>query len=379
MIPLAVPNLSGNERKNLLECIETNFVSSVGPFVDRFEEMVVQASKSIESIAVSSGTTGLHLALTAVEVKHNDLVVLPSFTFIASANAIAHCGASPWLFDITQESWTLNPDQLSEELRKSTHYSSGNLIHSKTGRRVAAILPVYTFGMPGDMDAINAIAKEFELPVIADAAAALGAKYRGRDIGELADISVCSFNGNKTVTCGGGGSLFGNNVKLLRKARHLSTTARLGTDYDHDEVGFNYRMTNVQAAIGCAQLEQLESFVLRKQKINDSYTKAACELERIEPFPAPEWAKSACWFSGVLLENRNDVDHVLQGLLELGIEARPFWKPIHLQAPYSGCPRTDLKISEKIWRKIVTLPSSTSITEDEIIYVINSLKKVCTS
>lgn len=376
MITLAVPNLSGNEKRYLQECVSTNYVSSVGPFVDRFEEMVAQACGCSRSVATSSGTTGLHLALTAAGVRHQDLVVLPSFTFIASANAIAHCGASPWLFDITEGSWTLDPDQLYEQLKKSTKLSRGVLKHSKTGRRVAAILPVYTLGLPADMDAIRSVAKEFELPVVADAAAALGARYRGRNIGNLADVSVCSFNGNKTITCGGGGALFGNDVELLEKAHHLSTTARLGAAYDHDEVGFNYRLTNIQAAVGCAQMEQLEQFVDRKREIHTRYTEMAEEISGINPFPAPGWAKSACWFTGVVLDVRLDPENVLEGLQERGIGARPFWKPVHMQEPYRKDPQAIMDVSEGIWRRIVTLPCSTSITEDEIKHVMNSVREL---
>jgi perosamine synthetase len=373
MIPLAVPNLCGNEKRYLQECVATNYVSSVGPFVDRLEEMVTKACECNRSVATSSGTTGLHLALTAAGVRHQDLVILPSFTFIASANAIAHCGASPWLFDITEGSWTLDPDQLYEQLKKTTNFSRGVLTHTKTGRRVAAILPVYTLGLPADMDAIRSIATEFELPVIADAAAALGARYRGRNIGDLADISVCSFNGNKTITCGGGGALFGNNIELLEKAYHLSTTARRGAAYDHDEVGFNYRLTNIQAAVGCAQMEQLEQFVARKREIHTSYTETAEGISGIKPFPAPGWAQSACWFSGVVLDVRLDPDNVLAGLRERGIGARPFWKPVHMQAPYRNDPKAIMDVSKGIWRRIVTLPCSTSITEDEIKYVMDSV------
>ena len=304
MIPLAVPNLCGNEKRYLQECIETNYVSSVGPFVDRLEDMVNKASGCSRSVATSSGTAGLHLALTAAGVQYQDLVILPSFTFIASANAIAHCGARPWLFDITKDSWTLDPNQLYEELKKTYNLQSGVLTHTKTGRRVSAILPVYTLGLPADMDAINSIAREFEIPVIADAAAALGARYRGRNIGQLADISVCSFNGNKTITCGGGGALFGNNVELLEKAFHLSTTARQGAAYDHDEIGFNYRLTNIQAAVGCAQMEQLEQFVARKREIHIAYTEMADEISSINSFPEPAWAESSSWFSGIVLNSQ---------------------------------------------------------------------------
>ena len=376
MIPLAVPNLNGNEERYLKECIATNFVSSVGPFVNRFEEMVAQACGCSDSVATSSGTTGLHLALTAVGVKPYDLVVLPSFTFIASANAIAHCGATPWLFDINSESWTLNTDRLAENLKKFTHSSHGNLIHSKTGRRVAAILPVYTLGMPADMDSICAIAKEFELPVIADAAASMGARYRGRNIGGLADVSVCSFNGNKTVTCGGGGALISEDNKLLEKARHLSTTAQKGAAYEHNEVGFNYRMTNLQAALGCAQMEQLDKFVSCKRKIASRYNNELASLPNCSPFPSINWAESACWFSGIVLNNDYDLTVIHKDLRKRGIDSRPFWKPIHLQKPYKNSPKTETPVTNSIWKRVLILPCSTMLNVHEQSLTIEAVKDI---
>ena len=239
MIPLAVPNLTGREAEYLQQCIETTFVSSVGPFVNLFEEKVAEAAGASLAVATSAGTTGLHVALEAVGVGRDDLVVLPSFTFIASANAIAYCGASPWLFDVTEESWTLDPELLAKQLSAETHREKGCLIHNATGRRVAAVMPVYTLGMPADMDSIVQIAKDYNLPVIADGAAALGATYKGHPSGKLgADLTVYSFNGNKTITAGGGGAVAGEDTELLKLVRHLSNTAKVGEAYHHDRVGF---------------------------------------------------------------------------------------------------------------------------------------------
>jgi hypothetical protein len=258
MIPLAVPNLAGNEARYLQDCVATNFVSSVGPFVRRFEEMVAAATGAADAVAVSSGTVGLHLALVTAGVGRDDLVILPALTFIASANAIAHCGATPWLLDVSAESWTLDPAALDRTLAAETERRGGRLLHRASGRRVAAVMPVHTLGHPADMDAIAAIAAHHRLAVIADGAAALGATYKGRRPAELgAALTVLSFNGNKTVTAGGGGAVIGTDAGLLGIARHLSTTARVGEAYEHDRVGYNYRMTSLQAAVGCAQMEQL--------------------------------------------------------------------------------------------------------------------------
>jgi len=365
MIPLAIPNLSGNEARYLQECVETNFVSSVGPFVTRFEAMVAEAAGAPCAVATSAGTTGLHAALTAVGVRRDDLVILPSMTFIASANSIAHCGAQPWLLDISGESWTLDPEQLARVLAAETTRRDGEVLHRATGRRVAAVMPVYTLGMPADMDAIMETTRAYGLPVVADGAAALGARYKGRAIGALgADLTVFSFNGNKTVTAGGGGAVLGADEALCARVRHLTTTARRGAEYDHDMVGFNYRMTNLQAAVGCAQLEQLEHFVAVKRRIARAYTEALGTLPGVGLFPHPGWAEGACWLGGVTL-NMPPLSEVIPRLREAGVDARPFWKPVHLQVPYAHVPRAPLPVSDRVWRTILTLPCSTSLTQQE--------------
>ena len=370
MISLAIPNLAGNERKYLNECIDSTFVSTVGPFVSRFEQMVGEASGYSFNVATSAGTTGLHAALIAVGVLPGDLVIIPGLSFIATANAVAHAHAQPWLLDIDCVSWTLDPRQLEKALLEETMTDQkGRLCHKSTGKRVAAVLPVYTLGMPADMDPIVKLAREFHLPVVADGAAALGALYKGRSSGDLgADLTMFSFNGNKTVTAGGGGAVCGNDETLVNRVRHLTTTARVGTDYDHDMVGFNYRMTNIQAAVGCAQMELLQRFVARKREISAFYDKRFSVLQCVSPFPQPELAESACWFSGLVLADGDSLS-LRTRLREKGIDARPFWKPLHLQIPFAGCPREVLSVSENVWKRIVTLPCSTGITDEELEYV----------
>ncbi len=379
MIPLAVPNLTGNERKYLNKCIDTTFVSSVGEFVNRIEEMTAKLCGAKYGVATSSGTTGLHLALTGCGVKRDELVIIPTFTFIATANAVAHCGAVPWLLDISADSWNLDISQLEKELKENTVWEDEIVVHKKTGRRIAAIMPVYTLGNVPDMDKINKIARDFRLPVIADAAASIGAEYKSKKIGELADLTVISFNGNKTVTAGGGGMIVGNDEKLMKKLKHLSTTARVTAEYDHDMVGFNYRMTNVQAAIGCAQLERAEEFVEKKRAIRKFYNKAFADVERVSLFPIPDEVESGCWFSGIVLNQGNlqEVRRICQGLRESGIEARSFWKPVHLQKPYCNALQAgSLKVSSGLWEKILTLPCSTNITEKELKYVAATVKEI---
>ena len=376
MIPLAVPNLTGREAEYLQQCIETTFVSSVGPFVNLFEEKVAEAAGASHAVATSAGTTGLHVALEAMGVGRNDLVVLPSFTFIASANAIAYCGASPWLFDITEESWTLDPELLDKHLATETHQEEGRLIHNATGRRVAAVMPVYTLGMPADMDAIVRIAKNYDLPVIADGAAALGATYKGRSSGKLgADLTVYSFNGNKTITAGGGGAVVGEDAELLKLVRHLSNTAKVGEAYHHDRVGFNYRMTNIAAAVGCAQVERLAEFVAVKRKIQKIYNEALIKFPGVDIFPQPDGTEGACWLSGVTMPNVESAESLRGQLKKNNIEAKPFWKPIHLQPMFLNSPASEQPVSSNIWSRIVILPCSTGLMEPEQALVIETIQK----
>ena len=378
MIPLAIPNISGNEADYLMECVRTNFVSSVGPFVAKLEKLTAVATGATACAVTASGTSALHTALISIGVRPGDLVVLPSFTFIASANAVAHCHATPIFVDISADSWCMDPTRLSALLDGETKRVDGNLIHVPSCRRIAAIMPVYTLGTPADMDLIRVIATEHRLPVIADAAAAIGARYRGRNLAGLADLSAISFNGNKTITAGGGGAVIGNDENLVKLIRHLSTTARIGDDYDHDQVGFNYRMTNLQAAVGCAQIERLDEFVSIKRKIRRSYDTAFARLPGIQPFPDPHWAESASWFSGLVLDHDYPLSarQVCQRLVARGIGARSFWKPAHLQQPYADAPRGMLPVTESLWSRIVTLPCSTQLSNDDQGKVIDAVKSV---
>lgn len=378
MIPLAVPNLTGNERKYLNQCIDTTFVSSVGEFVNRLEKMTAEQCGARYGVATSSGTTGLHLALVGCGVKRDDLVIIPTFTFIATANAVAHCGAIPWIMDITEDSWTMDPAQVEREIRANTTWNGESLIH-KSGRRVAALMPVYTLGTVPEMDWFREIADKYRIPLVADAAAALGATYHGRKIGELADLTVISMNGNKMVTAGGGGVVVGQNEELLHRLKHLSSTARISVEYDHDMVGYNYRMTNIQAAVGCAQLERVEEFVARKKAIRKFYNEALGGRDDITLFPTSSGMESACWFSGVVLKygGIESVRTVVAKMWEKGIECRSFWKPVHLQLPYKSSIRAEsLAVANGLWDKIVTLPCSTGITDDDLQTVTKALEEI---
>lgn len=375
MIPLTVPDLSGNEAAYLQRCIESTFVSSIGEFVTDFEAAVAEASGAVAGVATSAGTTALHLALATLRVGRGDLVILPDYTFIASANAISMAGARPWFMDICRDSWTLDPVMLEAALDDQTVERDGVCVHRETGERVAAIMPVHTLGHPADMDAIRIIAQRHSLPIIADAAAALGARYKGRPIGNLADISCLSFNGNKTITSGGGGMILCNDKSLIARAQHLNSTARLGTNYLHDEAAFNYRMTNIQAAVGLAQIERLEEFLAAKRRIARAYREALSDAKGVTFFPEAEWAESAHWFSGIVLEDGDRVNEIVADLTKAEIQARAFWLPMHVQPPYKDCPRGgSLSIASDVAPRVLTLPCSTNLSSGDQARVIEVLR-----
>ncbi|ABK43088.1 DegT/DnrJ/EryC1/StrS aminotransferase [Magnetococcus marinus MC-1] len=378
MIPLAIPHLGGREADYLQQCIESTFVSSVGPFVDRFEQQVAQAAGVAHGVAVATGTAGLHAALAALHVQRDDLVILPALTFIASANAIAYLGATPWIMDVDPLSWTLDPHVVEQALAQHSHWQGDRLIHTPSGRRIAAMMPVHVLGTPADMQRLIPIAQRYKLPVVADGAAALGAMAHGQAIGALgAELTVFSFNGNKTVTCGGGGAVVSHDAALIQRVRHLTTTARQGPGYDHDEVGFNYRMTNLQAAVGCAQMERLTELVGAKRRIRDRYADALGDLPGVTPFQAPSWAKSAWWFSGVVVDRPPQrQEHLRAQLRQLGVDARPFWKPIHQQAPYRNAPVSATPVVDGLWWQILTLPCSCGLTEQDQQRVIDGVRQV---
>ncbi len=378
MIPLAIPNMVGNEGKYLAKCIEDNFVSTVGPFVSEFENQLAKATDFQHAVVTSQGTTALHAGLVALGVDTNDLVIIPSLTFIATANSVAHCKAIPWLLDVAKDTWTLDPELLEQALEENCERSvDGITIYKATGQRVSAIMPVYAMGLAPDMDRICDIAEKWGIPVIADAAAALGTTYKGKPIGSTrAALTVMSFNGNKIITSGGGGALLSNDKALMDSVRHLTNTARKGPGYDHDVVGFNYRMTNIQAAVGVAQLENLEMFLTAKRTIGHRYAEAANDLETIAPFATAPWSEGNYWFSGIFLENweSEKIAKLSAYFKDNGVDARAFWKPIHLQKPYLHAPTNLTGVSDSIWERILPLPCSTQLTVDEQSHVLETLK-----
>jgi perosamine synthetase len=364
--PLALcePNIGKREEKAVLSAMRSGWVSTAGPDVGRFEEAIAITSDTTSACAVAAGTMGLQLALLAVGVTQGDLVICPSYSFIASANAISHAGATPFFVDIDPLTWTLDVEKLHELLERS--FTRDN-IYKATGQRLSAIVPVYTFGTPADMDKLKTLAQCRNLPLVADAAAAIGARYKKRPLGNLADLTVYSFNGNKTITSGGGGAVVGRS-DLVDKVRHLASCARVNLNYEHDAVGFNYRITNIEAALGAAQLARLPEFLQKKRMIRDFY---AAHLP-FPSFPEPDYACSALWFSGIVVD---DATPLCAQLNKANLLARPFWQPLHWQLPYRFAPRTAMPVTDEIWRKILVLPSSTTLSTRTLGRIVRAVKE----
>ena len=377
-IPLCVPNISGQEGVYLAECVSSTFVSSVGPFVDRFEAAVRDATEANWAVATSAGTTGLHAVLHFLGVGPTDHVIIPSLTFIATANAVAHCHATPIILDVDQSRWGLDANLLSNLLESQCRRDGeGRLIYSKTGGEIKAVLPVYAMGLPADMDTICSVARHYGLPVVADAAAAIGATYEARALAEIgADYTVMSFNGNKVITAGGGGAIVSANNDDGARIKHLTTTARAGPTYDHDAVGFNYRMTNLQAAVGVAQMERLEEFLKKKKYISEFYADAFDDLDEVLPFPSVKNSTGSNWLSGAYLPNSSieKIDSFRRALGDNKIENRTFWKPIHNQTPFRECPKVLTGRSDELWQRIQPLPCSTQITKSELARVVRVVR-----
>lgn len=366
--PIAIPNISGNERKYLNECIDTEFVSSVGPFVDSFESQLVSCSGFSHASAVTSGTSALSIAQHVLGVQNNDLVIIPDYTFIATANSVAQNQASPWLVDVNRNDLNLNFPLMTEEILSNCTYKKGKWIHNETNQELKCIIPVLALGNSISSKDIDIFNENIGLPIIIDAAGALGTTNAEESIGKL-DIlaATISFNGNKTFTSGGGGAVLTNNTAFHNKVKHLSTTARSGFEYIHDETAFNYRMTNVQAAIGCAQLERFKEFIETKKLINNYYRD---NIESSNIF-FPNNENSSHWlsyFEAINLTNKEIYD-MYAYTNDKGIYLRPFWIPMHKQPPYKKSITSTLKVSKKIYSKIITLPSSTSLEVSDLKYI----------
>jgi perosamine synthetase len=368
-IPLCEPDLRGNEWAYIKECLDTNWVSSVGPFVDRFERSVATYVGAQYGVATVTGTAALHIALLVVGVQPDDEVLVSTLTFIAPANAIRYCGAWPVFIDAEPHHWQMDPEQVADFLGRECCWVNGALHNKTTRRRVRAILPVHILGHPVDMDPILHLARTYNLTVIEDATESLGAQYKGGMVGHLSDIGCFSFNGNKTITTGSGGMLVTDNADWACKAKYLTTQAKdNAVEYIHYEVGYNYRLTNLQAAMGCAQMERLEAHIAAKRCIATTYTAALRQVPGLTPLPEAPWAFSTFWLYTVLVDQERyglDRQSLMRHLAEDGMQTRPLWQPLHRSpAHHSNVPRL-CPIAERLQRTALSLPCSVHLASDQ--------------
>lgn len=364
LVPLHEPCFAGNEEKYVADCIRSGWVSSVGQYVDDFEKKLADFVGVKRAVAVVNGTAALHLALLTAGVQPGDEVCMPSLSFVATANAVAYCQAIPHFCDVSEVTLGLDPDKLDHYLSESTTLINGICHNKVTGRIIRAVVPMHTFGHPVEMDRLIAVCERYNLILIEDAAESLGSYYKGMHTGSFGKLSAFSFNGNKIITTGGGGAVLTNDSELADYAKHISTTAKVPHrwHYDHDEIGFNYRLPNINAALGCAQMETLARWVELKRSLADKYRQLFEGIEGVRFFVEPSHSRSNYWLNTLLIDKRtHSLEEVLGFLNDNQVMSRPVWKPLHLQSPYRNCPRGDLTATEHLQSCIINLPSSPNL------------------
>ena len=366
-IPLIVPEIRGNEWRYVKECLDTAWVSSVGAYVDRFEQMVAQKAGTKYGVATVNGTAALHIALLVAGVQPDDEVIVSTLTFIAPVNAIRYVDAWPVFIDADPDYWQMDPARVKDFIENGCDWKDGRLVNRRTGRRVSAIVPVHILGHPVDMDPIVELARKFDLKVIEDATEGLGAQYKGRPLGQLGDIGCFSFNGNKIITTGGGGMLVTNNAEWAIRAKYLTTQAKDDpVEYVHHAIGYNYRLTNLSAAMGCAQMEQLDTYVEAKRQIALRYQEALSKLPGLRIPEAADWAFSTFWMYTVLVDETVigiNARQLLCHLAEQGIQSRPLWQPVHRSLAHDSPDAISCLISETLYRQALSLPCSVGLTQ----------------
>jgi perosamine synthetase len=356
------PELKGREIEYLSRCIETGWVSYAGEYVTRFEADLARVSQVAHAVAMVNGTVALHAALLVAGVKPGDEVLVPALTFAATANAVVHAGAEPHFVDSELLTLGLDPDKLAVHLEAAATVRDGVCVNRATGRPIRAVVPVHVFGHPAHMRALQDVAERYRLAIVEDAAEALGSRMNNKPVGGDGVMSVLSFNGNKIVTTGGGGAILTNDADLARRIKHLTTTAKVPHRYDffHDEVGYNYRMPNINAAVGCAQLERLDDFVARKRRLAEAFATALSAVGGVRFFREPPGAASNYWLNAFLLDPAYATERnpLLEELNDAGLGCRPAWIPIHQLPMFSQCPRGDLATAEDIAMRLINVPSS---------------------
>lgn len=362
------PFFAGNEWAYVKECIDTGWVSSAGKFVDRFEAELAAYTGAQYAVAVVNGTAALHVALQLIGAKTGDEVLIPTLTFVATANAVTYCGATPHFVDSETRTLGVDAAKLRDYLIRVTEQHNGLCVNRATGRVIRALVPMHTFGHPVDLDGLVAIARDFNIALVEDAAESLGSFYHGQHTGTFGRMGTLSFNGNKTITTGGGGAMLTNDTELARRAKHLTTTAKLSHRwaYEHDEVGYNYRMPNLNAALGCAQLEQLPDMLTAKRSLFQRYDSAFASIAGVRLMREPDECRSNYWLQTLLLDsgNADQLDAILRATNDAGLMTRPVWKLMHELLPFRNCPRMDLAVAESFSQRLLNIPSSAGLVQD---------------
>jgi len=357
-LPLHEPVFFGNEKKYLNECIDSTFVSSVGKFVDRFEVMMAEYMGAKYAIATVNGTAALQVALQLVGVTEGDEVITQPLSFIATCNAISYCGAKPVFVDVDRDTMGLSPESLLLFLQEQTQQRADGCYNKTTGKRISAVLPMHTFGHPCRIDEVAVICDEYNIALVEDAAESLGSFYKNKHTGTFGRISAFSFNGNKTITAGGGGMIVTNDEALAKRAKHITTTAKVPHAYEfiHDEIGYNYRLPNINAALGCAQMETLDTILENKRALALAY-EAFFDSRAISFVKEPENAQSNYWLNAVILENKQKRDAFLKATNDAGIMTRPIWQLMNRLEMFKSCQTTDLTNSYWLEERVVNIPS----------------------
>jgi len=359
------PHFGGNEWLYLKECLDSTFVSSVGKFVDRFEADLVDFTGAKYAVAVVNGTAALHIALLLAGVKNGDEVLIPTLTFVATANAVKYCGATPHFVDSDEQHFGLDAKKLRDYLVSHTEQKLGLCINKSTGQVIRAIVPMHVFGHPADLEGLLSVASAFNIALVEDAAESLGSYYQDRHTGTFGLMGALSFNGNKTITTGGGGAILTNDEAIARRAKHLTTTAKLAHPWEfrHDEVAYNYRMPNINAALGCAQLEQLQSMLGLKRELFHRYEASFLQLDGVQLVAEPAACRSNYWLQTLLLDD--GYEHYREELLKStnasGLMTRPVWRLMHELEQFKGCPRMDLAVAESLEKRLINIPSSVNL------------------
>lgn len=360
MVPLHVPTFRGNEKKYLNECIDTTFVSSVGKFVDRFEEMMVEYTGTQKAVVCVNGTNALHMAMLLVGVKREDEVITQALTFIATCNAISYIGAHPVFIDVDKDTMGLSPDAMEAWLKENAEIKGENCYNKRTGRRIKACVPMHTFGHPVHLDKLVEVCNRYHLELIEDAAESLGSFYKGKHTGTFGKIGAISFNGNKTITTGGGGMLLFQDETLGKFAKHLTTQAKVPHRWEfvHDHIGYNYRMPNINAALGCAQLEEIDHILANKRETAEKYKHFFSDQENIHFFTEPEESKSNYWLNAVLLNDKEEQLKFLEYTNDHAVMTRPIWELMNRLPMFKDCETDGLQNTAWFADRVVNIPSS---------------------